>query len=519
MPIKRVLAVLTLVFLSFILIPGVFAVSDDYKIIDMKGDANFVAYLTSNNEIYVLGSNANGQLGRGFKDNGVKMNPTSEPIIGNVRTFTAGKNNYIVAITNDNRVFGWGSNQYGQIGQGVILSSRDNDILSPTSINIPSDSEFIQVVAGARHTMVLDSNGDVWVFGDNSFGQLGINEEVSNRTKVFGNPTKIDPEYFNNIKVVEIAASEYTSYALLENGDVYAWGTDYQGQLVIGDDHNIPLLGTSEKMINYPVKNLFTNVKKIQARSENVGVMTYDNQVFIAGSNTLSQLGISTFNALFSNVPVEITEKYTLDGTEINSPIVDFSIGGVANFIVLANGDLLSFGSGGTNELGYGVDKVTSEYRNLSSVVAPTKVTFYEPIEIEEVENPSTSIYKTLIPVDKTKEINVDVTKIITSIGTRTIVLDNEGRYWSFGNNINGLVASGNLSTVDAPVLSTLFKIEFYDEEFITKNYLIEPLIGVILTIILFGAILVKLELNYRDSMKREKKFIELLNSNQITKT
>ena len=57
MPIKRVLAVLTLVFLSFILIPGVFAVSDDYKIIDMKGDANFVAYLTSNNEIYVLGSN------------------------------------------------------------------------------------------------------------------------------------------------------------------------------------------------------------------------------------------------------------------------------------------------------------------------------------------------------------------------------------------------------------------------------------------------------------------------------
>src|SRR5690606_13700737 len=116
-------------------------------------------------------------------------------------------------------------------------------------IPIGENLEFIDLALGARHTMILDNNGDVWVFGDNSFGQLGILEEVSNRNKIFGTPTKIDASYFNNEKVVQIAASEYTSYALTENGDVYAWGTDYQGQLVIGDDHDIELLGTSEKMI------------------------------------------------------------------------------------------------------------------------------------------------------------------------------------------------------------------------------------------------------------------------------
>jgi alpha-tubulin suppressor-like RCC1 family protein len=367
--------------------------------------------------------------------------------------------------------------------------------------------------------MILDNNGDVWVFGDNSFGQLGILEEVSNRNKIFGTPTKIDASYFNNEKVVQIAASEYTSYALTENGDVYAWGTDYQGQLVIGDDHDIELLGTSEKMINYPVKTLFSAVVSIKARSENVGVLTTDQKVFVAGSNTLKQLGVSSYTNLFSNTPIEVTEKYTKDGTAIVSDIVDFEIGGVANFILLENGDLLSFGSGGSYELGYPVAQVTSVYRQLSTIIAPTKVIFYEPIDLEEIESISDSIYRNQIPLNKTVVIDVEIDDIVRTSGDRTMVRDTEGRFWSFGNNSSGMVASGNVTTVDPPVLSTLYRVEFYDDSFISKNYLIEPFIGVIVTLSLFVGIFIYLEIKLQKQRKREKQFVEMLNSNQIKRT
>lgn len=519
MTIKRLLILLFVGLLAFSIQPKALAVSDNYKIIDYAGDATFAAYLTDNHEIYVVGSNSNGQLGRGFKDNNIKMNPTEQPIIGNVKKFAAGKNNFIVVITNDNRIFGWGSNQYGQLAQFVTANTKDNDLLVPTSIPIGENLDFIDLALGARHTMILDSNGDVWVFGDNSFGQLGILEEVSNRNKIFGTPTKIDASYFNNEKVVQIAASEYTSYALTETGDVYAWGTDYQGQLVIGDDHDIELLGTTEKMINYPVKTRFSDVVSIKARSENVGVMTTDQKVFVAGSNTLKQLGVSSYTNLFSNTPIEVTEKYTKDGTAIVSDIVDFEIGGVANFILLENGDLLSFGSGGSYELGYPVAQVTSVYRQLSTIIAPTKVTFYEPIDLEVIESISESIYRNQIPLNKTIVIDVEIDDIVRTSGDRTMVRDTEGRFWSFGNNSSGMVASGNVTTVDAPVLSTLYRVEFYDEAFISKNYLIEPLIGVIVTLSLFVGVFIYLEIKLQKQRKREKQFIEMLNSNQITRT
>ena len=131
-----------------------------------------------------------------------------------------------VALKSDGTVWAWGNNTYGQLGDD---SAADKTI--PTEID--GISNVSAIASGYYHTIVLKSDGTVWTWGDNSFGQLGngTNNNSSAPVKVTGlnNDTHL---------VISIAGGYWHSIALKSDGSVWTWGNNIHGQLGDGTTAN-----------------------------------------------------------------------------------------------------------------------------------------------------------------------------------------------------------------------------------------------------------------------------------------
>ncbi len=116
----------------------------------------------------------------------------------------------------DGTVWSWGLNFFGQLGDGTT----DNRT-SPSQI--PSLKGVAAAAAGNNHSVVLLNDGTVWTFGDNTLGQLGDDSNSLSRSLPLSVPS------LRNI--VSIASGANFTLALQNNGTVWAWGDNTNGQL------------------------------------------------------------------------------------------------------------------------------------------------------------------------------------------------------------------------------------------------------------------------------------------------
>ncbi|MED2737010.1 hypothetical protein [Bacillus toyonensis] len=91
----------------------------------------------------------------------------------------------------------------------------ESDIPSKTS-----SFDSVQLTGGLGFTAILKEDGSVWTFGRNDMGQLGLEDKIDRSA-----PTRIDPSFFNNEKVIKIEASAVNLIALTESRRVYYWGS------------------------------------------------------------------------------------------------------------------------------------------------------------------------------------------------------------------------------------------------------------------------------------------------------
>ncbi|MDR2822676.1 MAG: hypothetical protein LBV58_03905 [Acholeplasmatales bacterium] len=452
-------------------------VEEEFVVSYYAGEANFSIYLDNYNNLYSVGSNASGQLGRGFSDQSKKIEPLTTKVLSDVSLVSTGRSGFVIAYTNDSTLYGWGINQYGQTGHKTKNSTdpTDNIISIPSVIHLDDNIKIKDIKSGERHTLLLDINGNVYAFGNNNLGQLGLGLETSRKT-IVSEPTKIDELFFNYEKIVQIETSEYTSYCLTESGDLYTFGDNSDGTL--GDSSE-----DYQKIVNVPTFTDIRNVEKISAKSTTCLYLTADNKAFVFGSNIFNQFGNLEFTGLKSSVPVEIKDLQDLEGVKSNDKIIDILAGGISNFLLTDKNDIYSFGSGGSNELGFDIFNAESVF-NTPGITSPklgipTKINFYEPLSIKEITEKKLTEYIGKTPAILSHKIDVKIDKFINSSGSRTFIRDINGNVWSFGNNEDGQVASGNIATIVCPIISTLYRDDNYDKEIKQKNYLIGPIIGI----------------------------------------
>ena len=127
---------------------------------------------------------------------------------------------HTLAITSNGELWAWGCNRYGQIGTGKVGSQDEN--LKP--IKITTIGKVTSVSAGFRHSMALDDKGQLWTWGHNYFGELGNGQHTE---LVFPTPSKVPG--MNNITMIR-AGHDY-SLAVTKDKQLYGWGQASFGQL------------------------------------------------------------------------------------------------------------------------------------------------------------------------------------------------------------------------------------------------------------------------------------------------
>lgn len=198
----------------------------------------------------------------------LKVQGTSEGACGqNTKEYfvvRAGLGGQSMAIDIDYNVYAWGANDKGQLGIGSVSSPRT------TPTKLAGGQKFTDVAGGDKHTLGLAVDGTVWAWGDNTYGQIA-NSTTSIPKKVAG---------LSN--VVQIAAGGQFSLALTAQGQLYAWGDNVYGQLglgTVGGTKGTPQLVTS-----------MSNPTKISAGQAFAAALK-SNRLYVWGSDNTGQLG------------------------------------------------------------------------------------------------------------------------------------------------------------------------------------------------------------------------------------
>lgn len=163
---------------------------------------------TYQSSVFTRGHNGQGQLGAGVEGDLQNSPAYIQVPLKNITEISAGLL-HSVALNNKGDVYVWGSNTFGQLGVNPEI------IFSPKPVKLEGVPAIRHIAASEHHTLALDTEGDVWSWGLNLSGQLGDNSH-DNRWQ----PKKIE----GVSDVVQIAAGYRFSVAIKKDGTVWAWG-------------------------------------------------------------------------------------------------------------------------------------------------------------------------------------------------------------------------------------------------------------------------------------------------------
>ncbi|HMN01469.1 MAG TPA: hypothetical protein PKC17_01725 [Geobacter anodireducens] len=156
--------------------------------------------------------------------------------------------------------YAWGNNASGQLGNGTTLSSH-----MPQKVQLPSSITIRKISAGGSHNLALDSTGKIWAWGNNAYGQLGNGTTTNQST-----PVQLTPPA-GITGFIDVCAGPSHSVAVANDFTVYAWGFNTLGLLSVGttgdqlspaqvrDASNAPLSDVERVVL---LGSFFTIVKK-----------------------------------------------------------------------------------------------------------------------------------------------------------------------------------------------------------------------------------------------------------------
>lgn len=289
-------------------------------------------------ELHGFGSNSTGQLT--LNNNGAnQLEPelvTAFPGL-HIVDIAVGLNHSVV-LTGDGEVYAVGANNEGQLGNGTTRNIGFYP--TPVAVDLSGvDGQVVSIAAGDTHTLLLTDQGQVYGFGDNSFGQLGLGNGVENVTL----PTLLPVAG----EVASIEANFNTTFLVTTDGEVYATGRNLYGQLGVG-------LADADKDV-YEFKKVIglapeARVKSVSASSAFTLFVMDDGSLYAAGS-----------------VPAFSGNEFWVEPTFLTFFAGEFIISAAAGFthalVLTADGRVFAFGQKQYGQLGH--DPATLEWDTL----------------------------------------------------------------------------------------------------------------------------------------------------------
>ncbi|XP_051769113.1 retinitis pigmentosa GTPase regulator b isoform X2 [Ctenopharyngodon idella] len=228
-------------------------------------------------------------------------------------------------VTENGKLFMFGSNNWGQLGLGTKTT-----VNKPTCVKALKSESVKLAACGRTHTLVYTSRGNLYASGGNNEGQLGLgdcDDRVSFHLVDF---------FSKHGPIKMLAAGSNTSAALTQDGRLYMWGDNSEGQIGLGKESNA--LTPQEVSVG-------KRVSWMSCGYYHSAFVTVDGALFTFGEKDSGKLGLSTEKLANHKVPQQVTN--------IPDKVVQVSCGG-GHTVALTEHEVYSFGLGQFGQLGHG---------------------------------------------------------------------------------------------------------------------------------------------------------------------
>jgi alpha-tubulin suppressor-like RCC1 family protein len=230
--------------------------------------------------LWCWGLNDAGEVGDGTATN--RNVPVQVTALGNTVAGVSAGDEHTCARKTDGTLWCWGYNGFGQLGDGTATSSA-------TPVQVAASGFFIEVSAGGYHTCARKSDSTLWCWGDNDVGMLGDGTTTNRSTPV--QVTGLESP------AAEVSAGEDHTCARLTDGTLWCWGWNYHGQLGDGShtDSSTPV----------QVDRLGTVVTQISTGRDFTCARETDDSLWCWGYDDYGELGNGT--TLEKTIPTAVS--------------------------------------------------------------------------------------------------------------------------------------------------------------------------------------------------------------------
>ncbi|XP_038954684.1 probable E3 ubiquitin-protein ligase HERC4 isoform X4 [Rattus norvegicus] len=296
------------------------------KVRDVGCGLRHTVFVLDDGTVYTCGCNDLGQLGH------EKSRKKPEQVVAldaqNIVAVSCGEA-HTLALNDKGQVYAWGLDSDGQLG----LQGSEECIRVPRNIKSLSDIQIVQVACGYYHSLALSKASEVFCWGQNKYGQLGLGIECQKQTS----PQLI--KSLLGIPFMQVAAGGAHSFVLTLSGAIFGWGRNKFGQLGLNDEN--------DRYVPNLLKSLRSQkIVYICCGEDHTAALTKEGGVFTFGAGGYGQLG-------HNSTSHEINPRKVFE--LMGSIVTQIACGRQhTSAFVPSSGRIYSFGLGGNGQLGTG---------------------------------------------------------------------------------------------------------------------------------------------------------------------
>ena len=313
------------------------------NIVDIVKSGFFKVALDDNGKVYTWGSNVGGQLGNGTENDSsvpICISDTENSVLKGKNIKNISANGYTVCAIDDNgKVYTWGDNERGQLGNGTKNDSSVPICISDTENSVLKGKNIKNISANGYTVCAIDDNGKVYTWGKNNYGQLGNGTTTNSSMPIC--ISDVQNNALNNATITKIITRSVDIYAIDDNGKLYAWGGNNYGQLGNGTttSSNVPICMndvTGSKLKDREITGVY--FLENQYKNPTIALLDSNKRLYLFGTNNQGQLLVDNGDYLPScisdekEVLKEVNQVYSIiDGTDTN------------HFYLTENGDIYNY--------------------------------------------------------------------------------------------------------------------------------------------------------------------------------
>jgi alpha-tubulin suppressor-like RCC1 family protein len=277
--------------------PSPFGGSSDWVLADASIETQFVCAIKKDGTLWAWGTNVYGQLGNGQGGDGTEAHNSIFPVQVNGDTNWAAVSAgayHAVAVKKDGTLWAWGRNEYGELGTGTGADTANPEAHNANA-PVQIGTGWAMAAAKGKFTMGIKTDGTLWAWGSNEFGQLGIGASGN-----VNSPRLVGPDW------AAVAPGTDHVVAIKKDGTLWAWGSNEFGQL--GDGTRGDTANPHGRDSNVPKQiGSDTDWSSAASGSKYTLALKKDGSLWAWGRDEFGQLGDGTSGTNNSkNAPVRI---------------------------------------------------------------------------------------------------------------------------------------------------------------------------------------------------------------------